>query len=85
MPTITEKQLTAMQLLREKLQAKATAIRLSNSTPDIDAYKCYNEIIELIDTELLATERQQLVGFGKESQKVYDVEVLFNETFKTQE
>ena len=50
-----EKQLTAMMMLRETLQAK------QSSCTNYDALQVYSSLINLINTELLATERQQLI------------------------
>lgn len=92
MPKENEKQLTAMQSYIDELQALKDAAlqdaidaRNNNKpTASIDAINVTYSIAIKLAKSKLATERQHLIDFGKESQKVYDVELLFNDTFKTQ-
>jgi len=70
----TEKQLTAMQEVLEWLNE-------FDNTPIKPTYANMREKV----WQKLATERQQVIDFGKESKNQYNVELLFNNTFKTQE
>lgn len=76
----TEKQMTAMQMLRARVQSVLI------STTNEERSNLCQTIIDAIDTELLATERQQLKdSFGEGSDGRYSTfETYYNETFKTQ-
>ncbi len=94
MPTENEKQLTAMGLLREKLvERKNATLELIKVLGNKDMptqiedglFAAYCDIINDIDTDLLATERQQLIDAHESgSDNICTAEVYFNHTFKTQ-
>ena len=79
-----EKQLTAMQVLRDKLLERIKSDSCSEYEENI-----LNEITHSINTELLTTERQQLIDFGdsciRNVEYGFTTEKHFNNTFKTQQ
>ena len=80
MPTENEKQLTAMQQLKAELEDRMNRSVFANE------FNAYKNIFNLIDTELLATERQQLIDAYCEGQSAHPFEYgkdYFNNTFKT--
>ena len=77
-----EKQLTAMQVLRDKLLERIKSDSCSEYEENI-----LNEITHSINTELLTTERQQLIDAHRDGATFVfkNSETYFNETFKTQQ
>lgn len=97
----TEKQLTAMQLLREKLQAKIVEC---GETPKTQYALGFKEALQMIESdwihnEFIATERQQFIDAVEYTQGIEAVnsvnckivhntkngETYFNHTFKNKE
>ena len=80
----TEKQLTAMSELRGRLQIFKKAF--NDGLPDEAIVNAViDKVVNLIDTELLATERQQLIDAHESgSDNICTAKVYFNHTFKTQ-
>lgn len=81
MPTENEKQLTAMQQLKAELEDRMNRSLFANE------FNAYKNIFNLVDTELLATERQQLDdSFGEGGDGRYSTfETYYTQTFKTQQ
>lgn len=94
MPTTNEKQLTAVMMLREKIQAK---ISECGETPKTQYALGFKEALEMIESDwipnqALATERQQLIDFYNagavdsmaEAKHYNSAEQHFKNTFKPQ-
>jgi len=103
-----EKQLTAMSILRERAENEIAKINIDATfetklgtqiklnSEQRGRIISLQQMIDSIDTKLLATERQQLIDFGSKMQLVrdidtdgnvtfaYDPEKQFDKTFKTQ-
>ncbi len=92
----TEKQLTAMQELYNRNQRIIDKLEFTSNPMQAEYRKALISVNDDIDTELLATERQQFIDFGSKMQLVrdidtdgnvtfaYDPEKQFDKTFKTQ-
>ena len=82
----TEKQLTAMSELRGRLQIFKKAF--NDGLPDEAIVNAViDKVVNLVDTELLATERQQLesaVKYGQDNKTVFAPCNYMEITFKTQ-
>ena len=89
MPTENEKQLTAMSELRGRLQIFKKAF--NDGLPDEAIVNAViDKVVNLVDTELLATERQQhldtfVAGDERGTGNIpFNAEQYFEQTFKTQ-
>jgi hypothetical protein len=69
---------TAMMQLRDRLQAK------ESSCTNYDAIQVYKSLINLIDTELLEIEKQQMIDFGNKMQLITDIDCDGNVIFAFQ-
>ena len=80
----TEKQMTAMTTLRSKLFIEAEDIKEDAKTDQYSrGYR--NALLWIcndIDSQMLATERQQLIDFGESKDPRDSAEEHFNDTFK---
>lgn len=96
MPTENEKQITAMMMLREKLlERKNATLELIKTLGNKDMptqiedglLAAYCDIIQDIDTELLPTERQQLIdAYGSDRTPCSEQDAIdyFEQTFNPQ-
>ena len=69
MPTENEKQLTAMQILYNRNQEIIDKLEFTSNPMQVEYRKALVSVNDDIDTELLATERQQLIDFHIECMK----------------
>ena len=67
-----------MMQLRDRLQAQ---LRISTNN---DYQDCYKQTINIIDTELLEIEKQQMIDFGNKMQLITDIDCDGNVIFAFQ-